>query len=136
MKTRSNWLFACDFGKMGKKLRQFIGKKLHGETFLHFFGDERGGNGGMGKMQIKNCLFLLQDRLRPGRMLLVDLEAKVIEEDEHLKMQIALSRNHKKLTINRLYLDQIRKDDVVCFFNWNNIKLIHFPLAQSRSSHE
>jgi len=28
-------------------------------------------------------------------------------------MQIAHSRNHKKLTINRIYLDQIRKDDVV-----------------------
>jgi len=46
-------------------------------------------------------------------MLLVDLKEKCIVEDEQLKMQIAHSRNHKKLTINRIYLDQIRKDDVV-----------------------
>ena len=63
----------------------------------------------------KKGLFL-QDRLRPGRMLLVDLHEKCIVEDEQLKMQIAHSRNHKKLTINRIYLDQIRKDDVVSVF--------------------
>ncbi|KAL3109867.1 hypothetical protein niasHT_019898 [Heterodera trifolii] len=54
-----------------------------------------------------------RDRLRPGRMLLVDTEERKIEEDESLKMRIALSRNHKRLTVNRMYLDQIRKDDVL-----------------------
>jgi hypothetical protein len=52
-------------------------------------------------------------------MLLVDLQDKCIVGDEQLKMQIAHSRNHKKLTINRIYLDQIRKDDVVSGFNLN-----------------
>lgn len=55
-----------------------------------------------------------QDRLRPGRMLLVDTVEQKIEEDDALKTRIAQSRNHKRLTVNRIYLDQIRKDDVVC----------------------
>ena len=48
-------------------------------------------------------------------MLLVDTLEQRIEEDEDLKMQIATSRQHKKLTYNRVYLDQIRKDDVVLY---------------------
>lgn len=55
----------------------------------------------------------LQDRLRPGRMLLVDTLEKKIEEDGDLKMRIALSRPHKKLCVRRMYLDQFRKDDIV-----------------------
>lgn len=46
-------------------------------------------------------------------MLLVDTLEKKIEEDEDLKMRISISRPHKKLTHNRIYLDQLRKDDVV-----------------------
>uniref|UniRef100_A0A914H2C3 Glutamate synthase n=1 Tax=Globodera rostochiensis TaxID=31243 RepID=A0A914H2C3_GLORO len=46
-------------------------------------------------------------------MLLVDTEGQKIEEDDSLKTRIAISRNHKRLTINRMYLDQIRKDDVL-----------------------
>uniref|UniRef100_A0A1I7X8W5 Glutamine amidotransferase type-2 domain-containing protein n=1 Tax=Heterorhabditis bacteriophora TaxID=37862 RepID=A0A1I7X8W5_HETBA len=53
------------------------------------------------------------DRLKPGRMLLVDTVEKKIEQDEDLKMKIALSRPHKKLTAKRIYLDLLRKDDVV-----------------------
>ncbi|TMS36388.1 hypothetical protein L596_003563 [Steinernema carpocapsae] len=58
---------------------------------------------------------MLQDRLRPGRMLLVDTQEKKIEEDENLKLRIANQRPHKKLTHNRIYLDQMKKDDVLSF---------------------
>ena len=58
----------------------------------------------------------VQARLRPGRMLLVDIKEKRIVEDEDLKYQIASSRRHDMLTKNRIYLDQIRKDDVVLYF--------------------
>nr|CAD2200522.1 unnamed protein product [Meloidogyne enterolobii] len=71
-----------------------------------------------------------RDRLRPGRMLLVDLKEKCIVEDEQLKMQIAHSRNHKKLTINRIYLDQIRKDDVLNHGAVTNEYLIKRELKQ------
>lgn len=47
-------------------------------------------------------------------MLLVDTVAQKIEEDDDLKYRIATSRPHKKLTHNRIYLDQFKKDDVVC----------------------
>ncbi len=46
-------------------------------------------------------------------MLLVDTELHKVEADEELKMRIATSRPHKKLTHNRIYLDQIKKDDVL-----------------------
>ena len=84
----------------------------------------------MGKTRILQTFALasFQDRLRPGRMLLVDLEEKQIEEDERLKMQIALSRNHKKLTVNRLYLDQIRKDDVVSCWQLGELLLANIVL--------
>lgn len=55
----------------------------------------------------------LQDRLKPGMMLLVDTVEKKIEEDADLKTRIAASRPHKKLTSARLSLDLLRKDDVV-----------------------
>lgn len=69
---------------------------------------------------------LFQDRLRPGRMLLVDTVEKKIEEDNDLKLRIALSRPHKKLSSARIYLDQLRKNDVVTkrciiFFNYTVI---------------
>lgn len=48
-------------------------------------------------------------------MLLVDTVAQKIEEDEDLKFRIATTRPHKKLTHNRIYLDQLKKDDVVSF---------------------
>ncbi|VDK44350.1 unnamed protein product [Cylicostephanus goldi] len=54
-----------------------------------------------------------RDRLKPGRMLLVDTFAKKIETDEDLKRRIAQSRPHKKLTSKRVYLDLLRKDDVL-----------------------
>nr|CDJ87182.1 Glutamate synthase and FAD-dependent pyridine nucleotide-disulphide oxidoreductase domain containing protein [Haemonchus contortus] len=54
-----------------------------------------------------------QDRLKPGRMLLVDTYEQKIEQDEDLKRRIALSRPHKKLTSRRVYLDLLRKDDVL-----------------------
>ncbi|KHJ85239.1 hypothetical protein OESDEN_15040 [Oesophagostomum dentatum] len=56
---------------------------------------------------------VLSDRLKPGRMLLVDTYEKKIEQDEDLKRRIAQSRPHKKLTSKRVYLDLLRKDDVV-----------------------
>lgn len=71
-----------------------------------------------------------RDRLRPGRMLLVDTVEQRIEEDEHLKMKIAQSRNHKKLTINRVYLDQIRKDDVLNYGAITNEYLIKRELKK------
>lgn len=46
-------------------------------------------------------------------MLLVDTVEKKIEEDSDLKLRIALSRPHKKLSSARIYLDQLRKNDVV-----------------------
>ncbi|VDM25437.1 unnamed protein product [Toxocara canis] len=64
------------------------------------------------------------DRLRPGRMLLVDTLEKKIEEDGDLKMRIALSRPHKKLCVRRMYLDQFRKDDVLSFGAITNEYLI------------
>ncbi|CAP23162.1 Protein CBG01975 [Caenorhabditis briggsae] len=54
-----------------------------------------------------------KDRLRPGRMLLVDTHLKKIELDEDLKTRIANSRPHKQLSSSRIYLDLIRKDDVL-----------------------
>ncbi|EYB90154.1 hypothetical protein Y032_0223g2677 [Ancylostoma ceylanicum] len=54
-----------------------------------------------------------EDRLKPGRMLLVDTYEKKIEQDEDLKRRIAQSRPHKKLTSKRVYLDLLRKDDVL-----------------------
>ncbi|MQL20549.1 hypothetical protein EI008_26630, partial [Escherichia coli] len=54
-----------------------------------------------------------KDRLKPGRMLLVDTHLKKIELDEDLKTRIALSRPHKQLSASRIYLDLIRKDDVL-----------------------
>ncbi|EYB90152.1 hypothetical protein Y032_0223g2677 [Ancylostoma ceylanicum] len=46
-------------------------------------------------------------------MLLVDTYEKKIEQDEDLKRRIAQSRPHKKLTSKRVYLDLLRKDDVL-----------------------
>ncbi|KAI1717309.1 conserved region in glutamate synthase domain-containing protein [Ditylenchus destructor] len=46
-------------------------------------------------------------------MLLVDTLEQKIEEDEKLKMRIASSRPHKKLTSTRIHLDQMIKDDVL-----------------------
>lgn len=46
-------------------------------------------------------------------MLLVDTVNKQIEEDDDLKYRIATTRLYKKLTHNRVYLDQLRKDDVL-----------------------
>uniref|UniRef100_A0A1I8AHA0 glutamate synthase (ferredoxin) n=1 Tax=Steinernema glaseri TaxID=37863 RepID=A0A1I8AHA0_9BILA len=56
-----------------------------------------------------------KDRLRPGRMLLVDTHQKKIEQDEDLKLRIANQRPHKKLAHSRVYLDHMRKDDVLSF---------------------
>ncbi|VDK48783.1 unnamed protein product [Anisakis simplex] len=64
------------------------------------------------------------DRLRPGRMLLVDTYEKKIEEDDDLKMRIAISRPHKKLCVRRLYMDQFRKNDVLSFGAITNEYLI------------
>lgn len=54
-----------------------------------------------------------QDRLRPGRMLLVDTVEGKIEEDQDFKERICAARQYKHLTHNRVYLDQLRRDDVV-----------------------
>ncbi|EYB90153.1 hypothetical protein Y032_0223g2677 [Ancylostoma ceylanicum] len=64
---------------------------------------------------VGSCKFELdgEDRLKPGRMLLVDTYEKKIEQDEDLKRRIAQSRPHKKLTSKRVYLDLLRKDDVL-----------------------
>lgn len=51
--------------------------------------------------------------MRPGKLLFVDTHKQIIEEDDDLKMKISTLRAHKKLTQNRVYLDQIIKDDVV-----------------------
>lgn len=48
-------------------------------------------------------------------MLLVDTKERKIELDEDLKMRIAMSRPHRQLIGQRVYLDLLRKDDVVCF---------------------
>ncbi|VDM96299.1 unnamed protein product [Thelazia callipaeda] len=56
---------------------------------------------------------LIDDRLRPGRILLVDTVEKKIEEDGDLKLRIALLRPHKKLNSARIYLDQLRRNDVL-----------------------
>ncbi|KAJ1362991.1 hypothetical protein KIN20_022733 [Parelaphostrongylus tenuis] len=54
-----------------------------------------------------------KDRLKPGRMLLVDTYKQKIEQDDDLKRRIAQSRPHKKLTSHRVFLDLLRKDDVL-----------------------
>ncbi|KAE9555855.1 hypothetical protein FO519_000940 [Halicephalobus sp. NKZ332] len=46
-------------------------------------------------------------------MLLIDTVAQKIEEDEDLKFRIATIRPHRKFIHNRIYLDQLRKDDVL-----------------------
>lgn len=49
-------------------------------------------------------------------MLLVDTLEQKIEEDDEFKLRIANSRQHKRLTHNRIYLDQMKRDDVVYLF--------------------
>uniref|UniRef100_A0AC34QHY5 Glutamate synthase n=1 Tax=Panagrolaimus sp. JU765 TaxID=591449 RepID=A0AC34QHY5_9BILA len=63
-------------------------------------------------------------------MLLVDTFAKKIEEDEDLKLRIALSRPHKKFTHNRIYLDQLKKDDVLSHGAITNEYIIKKHLQQ------
>uniref|UniRef100_A0A915DBW2 Glutamate synthase central-N domain-containing protein n=1 Tax=Ditylenchus dipsaci TaxID=166011 RepID=A0A915DBW2_9BILA len=46
-------------------------------------------------------------------MLLVDTYEQKIEEDEDLKARIATLRPHKKLAMNRIHLDQMKRDDVL-----------------------
>ncbi|CAJ0935291.1 unnamed protein product, partial [Mesorhabditis belari] len=46
-------------------------------------------------------------------MLLVDTQEQKIELDEDLKLRIANSRPHKRLVGQRLYLDLLKKDDVL-----------------------
>ncbi|VDM52133.1 unnamed protein product [Angiostrongylus costaricensis] len=46
-------------------------------------------------------------------MLLVDTYEQKIEQDNDLKRRIAQSRPHKKLTSHRVFLDLLRKDDVL-----------------------
>ncbi|MFH4973848.1 hypothetical protein AB6A40_000557 [Gnathostoma spinigerum] len=57
-------------------------------------------------------------------MLLVDTVEKKIEEDGDLKMRISMSRPHRKLCVQRMYLDQFRKDDVLSFGAITNEYLI------------
>lgn len=73
---------------------------------------------------------IFQDRLRPGRMLLVDTHLKKIELDEDLKTRIAMSRPHKQLSSSRIYLDLIRKDDVLSHGAVTNEYLNRWHLEQ------
>jgi hypothetical protein len=65
-------------------------------------------------------------------MLLVDTEAKKVESDEELKLRIATSRPHKRLTHNRIYLDHIKKDDVLSHGAITNEYLIKRELKTLR----
>lgn len=67
----------------------------------------------VGVIDLPEASIIRKDRLRPGRMLLVDTTLKKIEGDHDLKMRIALSRPHKKLCIHRLYLDQFKRADIL-----------------------
>uniref|UniRef100_A0A1I7Z3F6 glutamate synthase (NADH) n=1 Tax=Steinernema glaseri TaxID=37863 RepID=A0A1I7Z3F6_9BILA len=70
-------------------------------------------------------------------MLLVDTVGKKIEQDEDLKLRIANQRPHKKLTHNRVYLDQMRKDDVLSFGALTSEHLIRKELgARGMNSHD
>ncbi|KAI6214865.1 Glutamate synthase [Aphelenchoides besseyi] len=71
-----------------------------------------------------------KDRLRPGRMLLVDTVEGKIEEDESFKARICSSRPHKQLTHNRVYMDQLRKDDILNYGAVTNEFLIKRELQQ------
>uniref|UniRef100_A0A915C1J2 glutamate synthase (NADH) n=1 Tax=Parascaris univalens TaxID=6257 RepID=A0A915C1J2_PARUN len=78
----------------------------------------------VGVIDLPISCIIKKDRLRPGRMLLVDTLEKKVEEDGDLKMRIALSRPHKKLCVRRMYLDQFRKDDILSFGAITNEYLI------------
>uniref|UniRef100_A0A0N5A8L5 glutamate synthase (NADH) n=1 Tax=Syphacia muris TaxID=451379 RepID=A0A0N5A8L5_9BILA len=69
-------------------------------------------------------------RIRPGRMLLVDVEERRIEKDDDLKLRISLLRPHKKLSANRLYLDQFRREDILSHGAVTNEYLIKRALQQ------
>uniref|UniRef100_A0AC35U5M8 Glutamate synthase (NADH) n=1 Tax=Rhabditophanes sp. KR3021 TaxID=114890 RepID=A0AC35U5M8_9BILA len=53
------------------------------------------------------------DRLRPGRIILLDTVNHTIEFNDEVKNRISTIRSHKKLMSQRLTLDQLRKDDVL-----------------------
>ncbi|VDL69622.1 unnamed protein product [Nippostrongylus brasiliensis] len=79
------------------------------------------------------------DRLKPGRMLLVDTQEQKIEQDEDLKHRIAQSRPHKKLTARRVYLDLLRKDDIVrksMFCTTTCLNIISFQLSHGAVTNE
>ncbi|CAD6188849.1 unnamed protein product [Caenorhabditis auriculariae] len=61
-------------------------------------------------------------------MLLVDTKLKKIEHDEDLKSRIANSRSHKKLSASRVYLDLLRKDDVLSHGAVTNEYLVKWHL--------
>ncbi|CAI5454315.1 unnamed protein product [Caenorhabditis angaria] len=67
-------------------------------------------------------------------MLLVDTQLKKIELDEDLKKRIALSRPHKALSSKRIYLDLLRKDDVLSHGAVTNDYLIRWHLEQVSGS--
>lgn len=54
-------------------------------------------------------------------MLLVDTVKKCVEEDDELKLRIASHRPHKQLMHSRVYMDAIRRDDIVS--KWLDIHL-------------
>ncbi|CAB3410198.1 unnamed protein product [Caenorhabditis bovis] len=67
-------------------------------------------------------------------MLLVDTQLKKIEHDDDLKKRIALSRPHKHLSSSRIYLDLLRKDDVLNHGAITNEHLIRLHLEQTNSN--
>lgn len=63
-------------------------------------------------------------------MLLVDTLEKRIDEDDALKFRISTSRPHKQLMKKRVYMDQLRKDDVLNYGSVTNEFLIKRELEQ------
>ena len=64
-----------------------------------------------GYMRIFRVLCVLQGRLRPGRMLLVDTGKKIFVRDEELKLEIARLRPVRKwLRTQVIHLDHLHRD--------------------------
>lgn len=63
--------------------------------------------------------FFFQGRLRPGRMLLVDTQKKVLVRDEELKLEIARLRPLRKwLRTEVIHLEHLHRDHQVWIFGF------------------
>ena len=66
----------------------------------------------MGVLRVPEKLITKKDRLRPGRMLLVDLEKGKIIEDEDLKKQMYSKHNYTSIVKKNILTLKEKANDV------------------------